>query len=669
MTALAPVAVAPEQPVLAGLVDDTEIGWAGCFADDVWDLTPLLVRRRSAQRLYFADVPTAFRAPVKEFAWLALRTPAPVRKARPRLDPSTVIGEVHQLRRLCVWLVEHDVHCFADVSQQLLDDHLAARRQVICPTTLRSLVKSVQRCAAYSPAFSEPAHRFSIVPWRGRPTPVVAGSARRGGENLTARIPEQVMAPLLRVALLYVEQFAADILTARAEASRLPPRADRRHVPAFEQLAAVETEIARRRQHGHGIPVRDDGTAHIWALLRSAGVYPGTNGIAAGVRRQAADALAELGPTPPALTATPSTLEDTGRPWRDPFPLGGVALDWEATRLGWACTIVIAYLSGMRPSELVNLRRGCAVVDRNPDGSVRRHKLRGVAYKGRRATGRPAVWVVLPVVHQAVNVLRGLRDAPDDTLLLPSLTTSSQLQRFVAYSNRLFGHIPALHIPDVDGDPWPLSFLQLRRTLAWHIRNRPFGHVAGAIQYQHAQVTMFEGYAGTSASGFQQEVEAEREAANLAELFDLVVGTLQGDGLAGRGADRLRRRISEIDSDLGGLAGVVADQQRVKAMLRSEARTLHPALLNDCFFDPAVAKCLTGVPDEQRHAPLPSRCEPLRCPNAVITTKHAPVWLDEHTRIVELLAKDRHLPEQQRQVLEARQRQVDQIITVVGTKT
>jgi hypothetical protein len=60
--------------------------------------------------------------------------------------------------------------------------------------------------------------------------------------------------------------------------------------------------------------------------------------------------------------------------------------------------------------------------------------------------------------------------------------------------------------------------------LAWHIRNRPFGHVAGAIQYQHAQITMFEGYAGTSASGFRQEVEAEREAANLAELFHLVVG-------------------------------------------------------------------------------------------------------------------------------------------------
>ncbi len=130
---------------------------------------------------------------------------------------------MRHLRQLCMWLIDHDVRRFAGVTQQLLDDHPAARRQTLSPTTLRSLVKAVQRCAAYSPAFSDPAHRFSIVPRQGRPTPVVAGSARRGGENLTARIPEQVTAPLLRVALLYLEQFAADILAARAEAPRRLP--------------------------------------------------------------------------------------------------------------------------------------------------------------------------------------------------------------------------------------------------------------------------------------------------------------------------------------------------------------------------------------------------------------------------------------------------------------
>ena len=222
-----------------------------------------------------------------------------------------------------------------------------------------------------------------------------------------------------------------------------------------------------------------------------------------------------------------------------------------------------------------------------------------------------------------------------------------------------------LRVPDVDGQAWALSFRQMRRTLAWHIRNRPFGHVAGAIQYQHAQVTMFEGYAGTTRSGFAQEVEAEREAANLAELFDLVVGALVGRGLAGQGGALLARRVRAISDEMGGLEGVIADQERVKSMLKSEAANLHPALLNDCFFDPAVAKCLRGAPDDQRHSPVPNRCEPFRCTNAVISAKHRPLWQDEHARGDELLKAARAMPAAQRVVLMTCKGQIEDVLRTV----
>ncbi len=194
------------------------------------------------------------------------------------------------------------------------------------------------------------------------------------------------------------------------------------------------------------------------------------------------------------------------------------------------------------------------------------------------------------------QVLRSLSDEPDDALLLSALADSGQLRRFITYANRRFGHVAELRVPDVDGQAWALSFRQMRRTLAWHIRNRPFGHVAGAIQYQHAQVTMFEGYAGTTRSGFAQEVEAEREAANLAELFDLVVGALVGRGLAGQGGALLARRVRAISDEMGGLEGVIADQERVKSMLKSEAANLHPALLNDCFFCTPRSPSASGKP-------------------------------------------------------------------------
>jgi hypothetical protein len=47
--------------------------------------------------------------------------------------------------------------------------------------------------------------------------------------------------------------------------------------------------------------------------------------------------------------------------------------------------------------------------------------------------------------------------------------------------------------------PWHLTTVQFR-TLAWHIAHQPFGVVAGARQYQHARIAIFEGYAGSSAT-------------------------------------------------------------------------------------------------------------------------------------------------------------------------
>ncbi|HCU93733.1 MAG TPA: hypothetical protein DHU96_13805 [Actinobacteria bacterium] len=46
--------------------------------------------------------------------------------------------------------------------------------------------------------------------------------------------------------------------------------------------------------------------------------------------------------------------------------------------------------------------------------------------------------------------------------------------------------------------------------MAWFIARRPGGAIAGALQYRHHAIQMFEGYAGTSSSGFRAEVEAEQ---------------------------------------------------------------------------------------------------------------------------------------------------------------
>ncbi|MFD7476131.1 hypothetical protein ACFV8Z_29275 [Streptomyces sp. NPDC059837] len=64
-------------------------------------------------------------------------------------------------------------------------------------------------------------------------------------------------------------------------------------------------------------------------------------------------------------------------------------------------------------------------------------------------------------------------------------------------------------IPEDHGRLPHLTPRQFRRTLAWFIARRPGGTIAGALQYRHQRIQMFEGYAGTSNSGFRDEVEAE----------------------------------------------------------------------------------------------------------------------------------------------------------------
>lgn len=86
------------------------------------------------------------------------------------------------------------------------------------------------------------------------------------------------------------------------------------------------------------------------------------------------------------------------------------------------------------------------------------------------------------------------------------------------------------------GDVWRFNTRQFRRTLAWYIANRPFGVVAGKIQYKHASVAMFGGYAGSSASGFRQEVEQELALGQLDDIINYFENHRRGHGPGDRPA-------------------------------------------------------------------------------------------------------------------------------------
>ena len=308
-----------------------------------------------------------------------------------------------------------------------------------------------------------------------------------------------------------------------------------------------------------------------------------------------------------------------------------------------ACYVICAYLTGMRDCEVQAMRAGCLSLTRSADGVIERHCVRSAAYKGKSSRGEAADWVTIEPVAEAIHVLEQLSTRASalrgsDTLWpVLDLGRASkdhvsaeivrQLNVYRDHLNALFG-TPDTPIvpPGPTGAPWRLTTRQFRRTIAWHIANRPFGTIAGMIQYKHASVAAFEGYAGASRSGFRAEVEAERRLGQLDDILGYFGERQAGAGLFGPAAARVGRALDAAADELGPWPGMIADRGRLRTLLASTARTLHVGILADCFFDPATAACLRQATDPDRAAPVLALCQPTRCPNACITARHRPAW-------------------------------------------
>ncbi|MEU0677084.1 hypothetical protein ABZ330_30130 [Streptomyces sp. NPDC006172] len=74
-------------------------------------------------------------------------------------------------------------------------------------------------------------------------------------------------------------------------------------------------------------------------------------------------------------------------------------------------------------------------------------------------------------------------------------------------------------IPETDGRLPHLTLSQFRRTLAWFIARRPGGTIAGALQYRHQRIQMFEGYANP------------RELHQMSEKSQVACSRVEPDGL------------------------------------------------------------------------------------------------------------------------------------------
>ncbi|MCB1462400.1 MAG: integrase [Sphingomonas sp.] len=667
------------------------------YGDPSWDLGPAVFRenaRRCHITVHFGSVEdVGIREALRELLYAKLNIDIPGH--RKKLPPGSVRQAFNRARRFFEFVRDElGVVDLRRIGQPLLDRyarHLKADR-ARRPAIVAQLLEIPSDLHAYRDHL--PSGGLHFQPWAGKPPARVAGY-RHVRENRTPRIPEEIISPLLAWSIRYITEFAPDIFAAREELERLEShcaaliRSDQaldRRERRDRQRKRLSDLFDRLRREGRGVPIW--GTAHNGVTLRHSGtgeVTPPVNShllhlhigidaraekrmhiqLASGAPDLIGAALSELGGEPGGMDTPISILPETGRPWRPRFDAKTLA--HEERMLQSAAYVLCAYLTGMRDCEVQAMQRGCLSLTRSEDGMIMRHRVRSVAYKGKSSQGETAEWITIEPVAKAIEVLerlsfrvtsaRGLKTLWPVLIARPackdhlSAEIVRQLNRFRDHLNDLFGARDVPAVPNgPDDQPWRITTRQFRRTIAWHIANRPFGTIAGMIQYKHASVAAFEGYAGASRSGFRAEVENQRSLGQLDDLLTYFDERQAGATLSGPAAARVAKTLDGVSAELDPLPAMIADRARLRTMLASLARTLHVGVLADCFFDPGTAMCLKQATNVDNKMPLTALCQPTRCPNACITARHRPAWkrMADDTRS---LLREKRLSKLQREVL------------------
>jgi len=125
---------------------------------------------------------------------------------------------------------------------------------------------------------------------------------------------------------------------------------------------------------------------------------------------------------------------------------------------------------------------------------------------------------------------------------------------------------------------------------------------------------MFEGYAGTSASGFRAEVEAEDAIARGEQLCDLI--TSHGHHpLAGPAAAEAEARLTDLQHHVTFDGKVITDPRRLRRIMDRHDPRIYPGQYVTCVYHPDRALCRRSG---DANGPSLPDCQPLTCRNVAL---------------------------------------------------
>ncbi|MFE5501277.1 hypothetical protein ACFQ73_01840 [Amycolatopsis japonica] len=643
-------------PVLLqrALHPDADPAGTPVFGDATWRLAAALPdRHTSGQALTWVRYPLPLRHSCKLYAFALVN----VVDEAPRLPNArtgvpgikTLTADLGYLHPFTVWLVERGIRRFGDVGQSDLDsyyNHVTDKTGVSTSWKRKAFI-AVQRLHAYRRFLPEHDRLPEGPIWGGASAAELADQpAVRKTENSTLRIQPEVMQKLLSAALLVTGTIADDLLPVAQRI--LAMRALAHQVSAHEQRPRFQGAERNTFSLGHLrrllCAVTTAGLALPGRRIGDQIVLDHVGFATAGwfdrefLHRNVAgrEVIAASGiPIMPGLFTAAEFTQVNDRPWREGDADAPTVLEL-LRHVTTACFLVIAYLSGLRTGEALNLRRGC--ISRNPTLGMVFLSGQQMKVSGARQDRSPATipWVVTEQVADAVSVLEAIAPGP---LLFPieaigtrdwivdgavSSRRAGSLGRDIPAFMRWFDSAvaPMIGHPAIGTDAGgKIVAPRLRRTLAWHIVRRPGGTVAGATQYGHVHTRIIQSYAGRADAGFLDEITFEEFLLRAETLHEDYRRLRHGEHVSGPAADAYRARVQAAER-FAGLA-ITSPAQAATALANPDLQIHHGALLT-CVYRPATAACR----DDTADGPVWSRCR-LTCANAARTDRDI-AQLGEH---------------------------------------